>query len=55
MIAMLSIGTPFFSPRTGHGRVAVVLSAHTNWEETRGLVTASYRVVAPEKLTALLD
>jgi hypothetical protein len=52
---LLSIGSPFFSPRSGHGRVAVLLSARTNWGEIRELVTASYRVVAPKKLAALLD
>jgi hypothetical protein len=27
----------------------------TDWEEIRELVTESYRVLAPNKLTALLD
>jgi hypothetical protein len=27
----------------------------TDWEEIRELVTESYRVLAPKKLTALLD
>ena len=27
----------------------------TDWEEIRELVTESYRILAPKKLTALLD
>jgi hypothetical protein len=40
--AMLSVGHPYFAPRA-------------DWEEIRELVTDSYRVLAPKKLTALLD
>ena len=53
--ALLSIGYPFFSSRAGHDRIVVVLSDDTDWEEIRELVTESYRVLAPKKLTALLD
>ena len=31
------------------------LTDDTDWEEIRELVTESYRVLAPKKLTALLD
>jgi len=31
------------------------LSRDTDWEEIRELVTGSYRMLAPKKLTALLD
>ena len=54
--ALLSIGYPFFLPRrAGHDRVGVWLTSDTDWEEIRELVTESYRVLAPKKLTALLD
>jgi hypothetical protein len=54
-VALLSIGRPFFAPRGGRGRVGVLLTDETDWEEIRELVTESYRVLAPKKLTALLD
>jgi YjbR len=54
--ALLSIGRPFFAPRrTNRDRIGVWLTDDTNWEEIRELVTESYRVLAPKKLTALLD
>jgi predicted DNA-binding protein (MmcQ/YjbR family) len=53
--ALLSTGHPFYAPRTGRGRIAVVLSAATDWAEIRELVTESYRILAPKKLSALLD
>jgi hypothetical protein len=54
--ALLSIGHPFFAPRAGgHDRVVVLLTGETDWEQVRELVTDSYRILAPKKLTALLD
>jgi predicted DNA-binding protein (MmcQ/YjbR family) len=53
--ALLSIGHPFFAARSGRDRIAVVLTDDTDWEEIRELVTQSYRILAPKKLTALLD
>jgi hypothetical protein len=54
--ALLSIGHPFFVPRrAGPGRIGVWLTDDTDWEEIRELVTDSYRVLAPKKLTALLE
>jgi hypothetical protein len=53
--ALLSIGHPFFPPRSGHGRIGVLLTDDTDWEEIRELVIESYRVLAPKKLAALLD
>jgi hypothetical protein len=52
--ALLSIGYPFFAPRTGRDRIVVVLTDDTDWEEIRELVTDSYRILASKKLTALL-
>jgi len=53
--ALLSIGHPFFASRGGRDRIGVWLTDATDWEEIRELVTESYRVIAPKKLTALLD
>ena len=53
--ALLSIGRPFFASRAGRDRIAVLLTDDTDWEEIHELVTASYRVLAPKKLTALLE
>jgi hypothetical protein len=53
--ALVSIGYPFFASRAGHDRIVVVLTGDTDWEEIRELVTESYRILAPKKLTALLD
>lgn len=55
--ALLSIGHPFFTSRAGRDRVRVrvLLTDDTNWDEIRELVTDSYRILAPKKLTALLD
>jgi predicted DNA-binding protein (MmcQ/YjbR family) len=53
--ALLSMSHPFFAPRAGGNRIGVLLTGETDWEEIRELVTDSYRVLAPKKLTALLD
>jgi YjbR len=53
--ALQSAGHPFFVPRSGRGRIGVLLDDNTDWDEIRELVTDSYRVLAPKKLTALLD
>jgi hypothetical protein len=53
--ALLAIGHPFFASRAGPDRIGVVLTDDTDWEEIRELVTESYRILAPKKLTALLD
>ena len=53
--ALLSDGHPFFASRAGRDRIRVLLTDDTDWEEIRELVTESYRILAPKKLTALLD
>jgi hypothetical protein len=53
--ALLSISHPFFAPRAGRDRIGVWLTDDTDWEEIGELVTESYRVLAPKKLTARLD
>jgi predicted DNA-binding protein (MmcQ/YjbR family) len=53
---LLSIGHPFFAPRRARrDRIGVFLTGNTNWEEVRELVTESYRILAPKKLSAFLD
>ena len=53
--ALLSNGHPYFASRAGRDRIVVVLTVDTDWKDIRALVTESYRIVAPKKLTALLD
>jgi YjbR len=54
--ALLHVGRPFFAPRGGRrDRIGVLLGEDTDWEEIRELVTDSYRMLAPKKLSALLD
>ena len=53
--ALLSVGHPFFAPRAGRDRIGVRLTDQTDWDQIRELVTDSYRVLAPKKLTARLD
>jgi hypothetical protein len=53
--ALLSVGHPFYRSRAGHDRIRVLLTDDTDWEEIRELVTESYRILAPKKLTARLD
>jgi len=52
--ALLSLGHPFHASRAGRDRIVVVLTGDTDWEEIRELVTESYRILAPKKLTAML-
>jgi hypothetical protein len=53
--ALLAVGHPYFAPRGGGDRIGVLLTGETDWEEIGELVTESYRLLAPNKLTALLD
>jgi hypothetical protein len=53
--ALLSHGHPFFASRAGRDRIVVLLTDDTDWAEIRELVIDSYRILAPKKLTALLD
>jgi hypothetical protein len=51
----LSVGHPFFAPLAGRDRIAVVLTGDTDREKIREPVTESHPILAPKKLTALLD
>ena len=52
--ALAAQGHPFFALGKGSHDVGVVLDESTDWVEIGELVTESYRLVAPEKLLALL-
>ena len=52
--ALLAAGHPYFAARAGGDRIGVLLGDDTDWAEIRELVTESYRILAPKKLTALL-
>jgi hypothetical protein len=53
--AMLSFGHPFFASRAGHDRIGALLTDDTDWKEISELVTESCRILAPKKLSVLLD
>ena len=53
--ALLSAGHPFYASRAGGDRIVVVLTGDPDWAEVSELVTDSYRILAPKKLSALLD
>jgi predicted DNA-binding protein (MmcQ/YjbR family) len=52
--ALVEQGHPFFAIGAGSHNLGVVLDASTDWVEMGELLTESYRLVAPEKLLALL-
>jgi hypothetical protein len=53
--ALLASGHPYFPSRASRDRLGVLLTDDTDWEEIRELITESYRMLAPKKLSALLD
>lgn len=50
---LVATGDPFY-PGWGGGLVAMVLRDNTDWTEVKELVTDSYCLLAPKKLTAQL-
>ena len=52
---LLAGGHPFSASRARRDRIVVALTDDTDWEEIRELVIESYRMLAPKKLSALLD
>jgi hypothetical protein len=55
--ALGSLGHPHFCPQAGHRHrdpIAARLTDATDWEEIRELVTESYRLLAPKKLSATI-
>jgi hypothetical protein len=53
--ALLAQGAPFFPSRAGADRLGVHVTESADWQEIRELVIASYRRLAPKKLSAGLD
>jgi YjbR len=53
--ALRSAGHPFFYAGWGRDVVGMVIDADVDWSEVRELMTESYCVLAPKKLTALVD
>lgn len=54
--ALLSSGSPFVIPRRARSdRLGVWVTDDTDWKEIREIVTESYRILAPKKLTAWLE
>lgn len=47
-------GPPFFQAGWGHNVVGMVLDETTDWDEVTELVTDSYCIMAPKKLSALV-
>jgi hypothetical protein len=52
---LLGSGFPFSNPGWGANVVSMVLDADTDWTEVAELLTESYRVRAPRKLSRLVD
>jgi hypothetical protein len=48
-------GHPFFKPDWAADVVGMVLGDHVDWDEVAELLTESYCVLAPKKLTALVS
>ncbi|HVW80338.1 MAG TPA: MmcQ/YjbR family DNA-binding protein [Mycobacteriales bacterium] len=53
--ALLAGGAPFFAPRGTSDRLGVILCGRTDWTEVQQLVTESYRLLAPKKLSNRLE
>ena len=55
LLALTHAGLPFYKPAWSPTIVGMVIDEDTDWAEVADLVTESYRVCAPQKLTRLLD
>ncbi len=55
LLALANAGVPFYKPPWSPTIVGMVIDDDTDWREVAELVTESYRVCAPQKLTRLLD
>jgi hypothetical protein len=52
---LVASGYPFYPLCWGTNVVGMVLGTATDWEEVEELLTDSYRIQAPKKLSRLLD
>jgi hypothetical protein len=55
LAALTAQGPPFFKPVWWHDIVGVVLDDDTDWTEIAELVSESYCLLAPAKLSSLVD
>lgn len=55
LAALRGAGLPFFHPAWRPTIVGLALGATTDWAEVTELVTESYRMLAPKKLSVLID
>ena len=53
--ALLAGGHPYFAAMHNERRLGIVLDDDTDWGEVSELITESYRMLAPKKLSKLLD
>lgn len=53
--ALLATGHPYFPAASNERRLGIVLDEETDWTEVTELVTESYRLLAPKKLSKLVD
>ena len=53
--ALRNAGPPYFYAGWGRDVVGLVLDGDTDWDEVAELMTESYCVMAPQKLSALVD
>ena len=52
LLGLTAAGLPFFRAPWGSNVAAAVLDEHTDWDEIAGLITDSYREMAPKFLAA---
>jgi len=55
LLALVHIGMPFYKPPWSPTIVGMVINDDTDWTEVAALLTESYRICAPQKLSSLLD
>lgn len=54
LLALVNVGLPFYKPPWSPTVVGMVVDDDTDWVELAELVTESYRICAPSKLSRLL-
>lgn len=55
LLALTHAGIPFYKPPWSPTVLGMVIDDDTDWSEVADLVTESYRICAPQKLSRLLD
>lgn len=49
---LLATGHPFVAGHLNANRIALVIDEQTDWTEVRELITESFRIIAPKRLSA---